>query len=93
MYCGRSSLPAMNRQDHYFEAVVNRNLVRPSVRAIVLVDDRVLVQQPADDPTACYAFIGGRFTPGGPGGPGRPRSLRMHRAGTGNRRGTQLLVS
>ena len=38
--------------------------VRPSVRAIVLHEGRILVQKPTDDPDACYAFIGGGYEAG-----------------------------
>ncbi len=51
----------MSQQDEFFRAVASRKLVRPSVRAIVIVDQEVLVQRPTDDPEACYAFIGGEY--------------------------------
>lgn len=53
-----------SRQDAFFRAVAARNLVRPSVRAIVIADDQLLVQRPTDEEDACYAFIGGEYEVG-----------------------------
>lgn len=36
---------------------------RIGVRAVVLSGGRTLVQKPADEPGACYAFIGGEYEP------------------------------
>jgi ADP-ribose pyrophosphatase YjhB (NUDIX family) len=44
--------------------MASRNVVRISVRAVVLTKGRVLVQKPTDDPGACYAFIGGEYEVG-----------------------------
>lgn len=54
----------MSRQDDFFEAVASRKVVRPSVRAIVIVDGQLLVQRPTDEPDGCYAFIGGEYEVG-----------------------------
>jgi 8-oxo-dGTP pyrophosphatase MutT (NUDIX family) len=54
----------MSHQDEFFKAVATRNLVRPSVRAIVVVDRHLLVQRPADEPDSFYAFIGGEYEVG-----------------------------
>ncbi|HEV2071266.1 MAG TPA: NUDIX domain-containing protein [Acidimicrobiales bacterium] len=47
-------------EDLFFEAVAARELVRPSVRAIVVQQDRLLLQRPVDVPDA-YAFVGGEY--------------------------------
>jgi len=54
----------VSRQDEFFAAVAGRNVVRPSVRAIVIVDGQLLVQRPTDEPDACYAFVGGEYEVG-----------------------------
>ncbi len=51
----------MSREAEYFRAVAARNLVRVRVAAIVIRDQRLLVQRPTDDPYACFAFIGGEY--------------------------------
>jgi ADP-ribose pyrophosphatase YjhB (NUDIX family) len=51
-------------QDQFFDAVVARQIPRVRVAAIVVADGSVLVQQPADDPTGCFAFIGGEYEVG-----------------------------
>jgi ADP-ribose pyrophosphatase YjhB (NUDIX family) len=38
--------------------------IRIKVRGIALLNGRVLVQRPTDDPDACYAFIGGSYEVG-----------------------------
>ena len=48
-------------QDRFFQAVANRQIPRIRVAAIVVEDGKVLVQRPADDPSSCYAFIGGEY--------------------------------
>lgn len=49
-------------EERFFAEVAARNLVRPSVRAIIVHDDRVLVQRPAEaTPASNYAFIGGEY--------------------------------
>lgn len=51
------------RQDQFFQAVASRRI--PRVRVGHCRASRgVLVQQPADDPNACYAFIGGEYERG-----------------------------
>jgi ADP-ribose pyrophosphatase YjhB (NUDIX family) len=54
----------MKTQDQYFKAVTERNLVRTSVRAIIIKDNQLLVQRPSDDPKSCYGFIGGEYEHG-----------------------------
>jgi ADP-ribose pyrophosphatase YjhB (NUDIX family) len=54
----------MTRGSHFFSAVAARNTVRPRVAGIVVADRHLLVQRPNDDPTACYAFIGGEYEVG-----------------------------
>jgi 8-oxo-dGTP pyrophosphatase MutT (NUDIX family) len=51
----------MSTEDRFFAAVAARRLVRPAVRAIVLGDQRFLVQRPTDSPAGHYAFIGGEY--------------------------------
>jgi len=51
----------MSSQDEFFRAVAARNVVRVSVRAIVIDNEHVLVQRPTDEPDACYAFVGGEY--------------------------------
>jgi hypothetical protein len=48
-------------QDVFFQAVASRRIPRIRIAGIVVADDAVLVQQPADDPSSCYAFIGGEY--------------------------------
>ncbi len=54
----------MSRETEFLRAVAKRNIVRVRVTAIVVSDGKVLVQRPTDDPTACYAFIGGEYEVG-----------------------------
>jgi len=54
----------MSREQEFFETIASRNVVRSSVRAVVVSKGRVLVQKPTDDPSACYAFIGGEYEVG-----------------------------
>jgi ADP-ribose pyrophosphatase YjhB (NUDIX family) len=48
-------------QDRFFQAVASRQIPRIRVAGIVVEDGKLLVQQPADDPSSCYAFIGGEY--------------------------------
>jgi ADP-ribose pyrophosphatase YjhB (NUDIX family) len=48
-------------QDRFFQAVASRQIPRSRVAGIVVEDGKLLVQQPADDPSSCYAFIGGEY--------------------------------
>jgi ADP-ribose pyrophosphatase YjhB (NUDIX family) len=48
-------------QDQFFRAVASRRIPRIRIAGIVVDENRVLVQQPADDPNACLAFIGGEY--------------------------------
>jgi ADP-ribose pyrophosphatase YjhB (NUDIX family) len=50
----------MNSQQSFLDDLSSTQLIRTSVRAIIVHDGNVLVQQPSDDPESCYAFIGGR---------------------------------
>ena len=54
----------MNQEQEFFTTTASRNVVRVSVRAIVVNKGRVLVQKPTNDPGACYAFIGGGYEVG-----------------------------
>ena len=54
----------MTREQEFLKTIASSNRVRISVRAVVLSAGRVLVQQPTDDPSACYAFIGGEYQVG-----------------------------
>ena len=54
----------MTRQDDFFRAVTNRNIVRVRVAGIVVHDERLLVQRPTDEPDSCYALIGGEYEVG-----------------------------
>lgn len=54
----------MPRQAEFFRAVARRNIVRVRVAAIVVSDGKVLVQRPTDEPTSCFAFIGGEYEMG-----------------------------
>ncbi|MFC5826645.1 NUDIX hydrolase [Nonomuraea insulae] len=52
-------------EDRFFATVAARQLVRASVRAIVIDGDRVLLQRPADaTPEHHYGFIGGEYEVG-----------------------------
>ena len=50
----------MTSQQRYLDDLTAMRAIRTTVRAIILHDDRVLVQRPADEPDSCYGFIGGR---------------------------------
>ena len=54
----------MPRQNNFFEAVTSRDIVRVRVAGIVISHGQVLVQKPTDDPTSCYALIGGEYEVG-----------------------------
>lgn len=54
----------MSREADFFRAVAARALVRIRVAAIVIRDQRLLVQRLTDDPAACFAFIGGEYEVG-----------------------------
>ncbi|MCM2477039.1 NUDIX domain-containing protein [Rhizobium sp. CG5] len=51
-------------QDQFFQAVASRQIPRVRIAGIVVNDGKVLVQKPADDPSSCYAFIGGEYEVG-----------------------------
>lgn len=53
-------------EQRFFDQVAKRQVVRPSVRAIILSGDgsRLLVQRPTDSPGSNYAFIGGEYESG-----------------------------
>lgn len=53
-----------SNQDIFFDAVSKRKMVRTSVRAIIIRDNRLLVQIPSDDVHGIYAFIGGEYEHG-----------------------------
>ena len=48
-------------QDQFFQAVASRRIPRIRIAGIVVDENKVLVQQPADNPNACLAFIGGEY--------------------------------
>ena len=50
----------MTSQQRFLDDLSSAQVIRTSVRAIIVHDGRVLVQQPSDEPESCYAFIGGR---------------------------------
>ena len=54
----------MTRQDEFFKAVANRKIVRVRIAGIVIANNRLLVQKPTDDPSSCYALIGGEYEMG-----------------------------
>ncbi|WP_229006472.1 NUDIX domain-containing protein [Roseibium aggregatum] len=51
-------------QDQFFKAVATRRIPRVRIAGIVVNDGAVLVQRPVDDPSSCYAFIGGEYEVG-----------------------------
>lgn len=51
----------MTSQQRFLDHLSSVQVIRTSVRAIIVHDGRVLVQQPSDEPEACFAFIGGRI--------------------------------
>ena len=51
-------------QEQFFKAVASRKIPRIRIAGIVVEDGAVLVQQPADDPSSCFAFIGGEYEVG-----------------------------
>lgn len=55
---------AQPSQDAFLSQVVRDRSVRVSVRSICVHDDAILAQRPADDPDACYAFVGGALEHG-----------------------------
>lgn len=54
----------MSRRQSAPSTITSRNPIRISVRAVVLSKGRVLVQKGSEDPSGCYAFIGGGFEVG-----------------------------
>lgn len=54
----------MTQQSEFFRAVSSRDVVRVRVAAIVISGGGLLVQRPADEPTSCYAFVGGEYERG-----------------------------
>ena len=48
-------------QNKFFEKIAERKDIRISVRSICLQNGYLLVEQPSDDPHACYSFIGGEL--------------------------------
>ncbi len=51
----------MSLETEFFRAVAARSIVRVRVAALVISEGWLLVQRPADDPEACYAFPGGEY--------------------------------
>jgi ADP-ribose pyrophosphatase YjhB (NUDIX family) len=54
----------VSREQELLKRIAAQSVVRIGVRAVVLSQGRALVQKPTDDPTACYAFIGGGYEVG-----------------------------
>ncbi|MCG6857600.1 MAG: NUDIX domain-containing protein [Salaquimonas sp.] len=48
-------------EDQFFRVVASHRIPRIRVAGIVVHDGAILVQQPADDPSSCFAFIGGEY--------------------------------
>jgi 8-oxo-dGTP pyrophosphatase MutT (NUDIX family) len=53
-----------SRKQDAVGTVTSSNVMRISVRAVVLSEGRILVQKGLNDPTGCYAFIGGGYEVG-----------------------------
>ena len=51
----------MVSQSRFFKKIADRQSIRISVRSICLRHGCLLVEQPSDDPYACYSFIGGEL--------------------------------
>ncbi|WJI80003.1 MULTISPECIES: hypothetical protein [unclassified Mesorhizobium] len=66
-------------QDQFFRAVASRRIPRIRVAGIVVDDDKLLVQRPANDPSSFYAFIGGEYEIGDTLRRGFVKSLRRKR--------------
>jgi len=54
----------VRQEQDSFTTIAPRNVTRISVRAVVLSKGRALVQKGSDDPSGCYAFIGGQYEVG-----------------------------
>jgi ADP-ribose pyrophosphatase YjhB (NUDIX family) len=54
----------MTQQGDHLARLAGKKQVRVSVRSICIRDGKLLVQRPADEPTSCYAFTGGRLEVG-----------------------------
>jgi ADP-ribose pyrophosphatase YjhB (NUDIX family) len=54
----------MTEQARHFARLAERESVRVAVRSICVREGQLLVQRPADEPTSCYAFVGGRLEKG-----------------------------
>lgn len=52
------------RESEFFQAVASRNIPRIRVAAIIIQDGHLLAQKPVDDPSACYALLGGEYEMG-----------------------------
>lgn len=55
---------SLSSQDQFFSSVARARTLRVSVRSICLRRGAILLQRPADDPKACFAFIGGALEHG-----------------------------
>jgi ADP-ribose pyrophosphatase YjhB (NUDIX family) len=54
----------VSREQELFKTIASHNVIRIGVRAVVLSKGRALVQKGSDDPSGCYAFIGGQYEVG-----------------------------
>lgn len=54
----------MSQEADFIRVVAARNIVRVRVAGIVIRDGQLLVQWPTDDPSACFALIGGEYEVG-----------------------------
>jgi ADP-ribose pyrophosphatase YjhB (NUDIX family) len=50
----------MTLQQRFLDDLSSSRMIRTSVRAIIVHEKNVLVQQPSDEPDSCCAFIGGQ---------------------------------
>ena len=54
----------MSKQEAFLATVAEKGEIRVGVRSICVHEGALLVQRPADDPAASYAFIGGGLETG-----------------------------
>ena len=49
------------QQDQFLKKIIAAGALRVTARSLCISDDRILVQRPSDDPSANYAFVGGKL--------------------------------
>ena len=49
------------QQNRFLKKIITAKVVRVTVRSLCFSGDEILVQRPSDDPSANYAFIGGKL--------------------------------